>query len=89
MDIQELLKNNGLKISKHSGATYEWQDTAVRMWLGLKINGKPTKNWFKLFRDAFKKNKQGILNATYSSILDVQMYNPEYYFYKVFRTKNI
>jgi hypothetical protein len=84
MNIQELLENNGLKISKRSGATYEWQEHAVRMWNDLKISGKPTKNWFKLFRDAYKNKKQGKLSRVYSIVADVNANKPDYYFYKVF-----
>ena len=86
MNIEELLKNNGLKLSKHAGASYEWQDHAVRMWTDLKISGKPTKNWFKLFRDAYKKDMKRKLDKTYSIVADAKTYKPEFYFYKVFHS---
>lgn len=88
MDILEELQNNGLKISKKHGGTYEWQDTAVRFWKELKISGKPSTGWFKLFKLAFAKKKQGLLNTTYSVVADANTYNPEHYFYKVFSIKS-
>ena len=36
--------------TRQCGATFQWQDTAVRWWNKLGIQGKPTAGWFKLFK---------------------------------------
>jgi hypothetical protein len=48
--IGNILKNFTAPIKKTSGASYLWQDTAVRWWKKLGLNGKPTAGWFKLFK---------------------------------------
>ena len=48
--IGNILKNFSAPIKKPFGASYQWQDTAVRWWKKLGLNGKPTAGWFKLFK---------------------------------------
>jgi len=48
--IGNILKNFTAPIKKTNGASYLWQDTAVRWWKKLGLNGKPTAGWFKLFK---------------------------------------
>jgi hypothetical protein len=48
--IGDVLKNFSAPVKKPFGASYAWQDTAVRWWKKLGLNGKPTAGWFKLFK---------------------------------------
>lgn len=60
-----------LKPPKNGGASYEWQDFAVRYTKELKINIDSVKpSWFKMFRDAEKNGKRGELEAAFSLLFD-------------------
>jgi len=48
--IGDVLKKFTIPTTKPKGATYEWQDTAVRWWKKLGLDGKPTAGWFRLFK---------------------------------------
>ncbi|GIW70276.1 MAG: hypothetical protein KatS3mg101_1023 [Patescibacteria group bacterium] len=75
------------KKTSHGGAHYEWQDHAIRAakFLGF----KPTKSWFKLFREAYKKGQKGLILSTFATVADAANANdPERYFYKVFNSKS-
>jgi biotin operon repressor len=48
--IGDVLKKFTVPIKKPFGASYVWQDTAVRWWKKLGLDGKPTAGWFKLFK---------------------------------------
>ena len=90
--LKEILDNRKIKIEKikikprFARQIYEWQDHAARMAKKLGIY-KPSKNWFKLFKEAYKKNKKGLLDITYSAISDLPKTDPERYFFKVFWLK--
>ncbi len=68
------------------GASYEWQDFAVRFAGKLGIE-KPSSSWFKFFQTAFEKKQVGVLQATFSAVADANPTDPEKYFFKVFRQK--
>lgn len=70
-----------------SGASYEWQDYAARMWKNLGLKGSPSPSWFKLFRESVANNKRGLIDATYGAVADLSPDNPELYFYKVYKQK--
>jgi len=48
--MSDILANHVLPEKKKGGATYQWQDTAVRMWKKLELSGNPSAGWFKLFK---------------------------------------
>jgi hypothetical protein len=48
--IGSVLERFKVPEKKAHGASYPWQDTAVRMWKKLNLNGKPTAGWFRLFK---------------------------------------
>jgi hypothetical protein len=48
--IGDVLKKFTVPIKKPFGASYAWQDTAVRWWKKLGLDGKPTAGWFRLFK---------------------------------------
>lgn len=88
MNLQEILSEQGVSYNKKNvGATYKWQVDAYDMWKKLNCKGKPNANWFRLFKLAYKTGTEGLIQSTYSSMADIVCYNPEYYFYKVFRNK--
>lgn len=66
-----------LPVKKKGGATYQWQDEAVRKWKELGLRGSPSKCWFK----AFKITPAGVLNSAFSFVKDAQARNPETLFY--------
>jgi biotin operon repressor len=49
--ISDVLDKFKLPTEQARGATYQWQDTAVRWWVKLDLEEKPTASWFKIFRD--------------------------------------
>lgn len=55
--------------SKGYSVQYPWQVEAERIASYLHINN-PSKSWYKLFREAFKDNKQILLQQTASFLLD-------------------
>lgn len=69
-------------VPKPQGASYEWQDTAVRY--AQKLNIKTNASWFKFFKQNHKQ--QSKLLRTYQAMIDLPTYpsDPEKYFYKVF-----
>ena len=77
--IKDLLDGKEIHRSKVSS---QWQEHALRFAekLGIKVNG----SWFKFFKNAYKKNQEGLLESTYTAIIDIPKNNPEKYFYKVF-----
>jgi len=83
--IKDLLNNRTILIRKSRGAKYQWQDHAVR--IAKKLGIKLSKNWFKLFRDAYKRGLKNILDSTYTAIVDLPGSNSEKYFFKVFWNK--
>jgi len=76
--ISSFIKPIPQKKSKFGGASYSWQDKAVRYAQGLGIsNVSKNKNWFRMFRIT----PPGILDRAYTFCKDLNMKNPETYFY--------
>ncbi len=48
--VGNILKDYTVPIKKSFGASYAWQDTAVRWWKKLGLDGKPTAGWFRIFK---------------------------------------
>jgi hypothetical protein len=79
VDKKELLKRLGIENVK--GASYEWQDYAIRLWGKLGLGDRPSSGWFKLFKMAFINNKKLLLDLAYSFVQDANAQNPERLFY--------
>jgi hypothetical protein len=79
VDKKELLKRLGMENIK--GASYEWQDYAIRLWGKLGLGDRPSSGWFKLFKMAFINNKKLLLDLAYSFVQDANAQNPERLFY--------
>jgi hypothetical protein len=79
VDKKELLKRLGMENTK--GASYEWQDYAIRLWGKLGLGDRPSSGWFKLFKMAFINNKKLLLDLAYSFVQDANAQNPERLFY--------
>jgi len=75
--IADILKNRVEKKPKKKtgGATYSWQDHAVRV--AQKLDIKPDKQWFK----CFKLNSEGILERTASWLSDYACADKKMMFY--------
>lgn len=49
--LRDVLSRHGvLREKRKGGATYKWQDDAVRFWSKLKLSGSPTAGWFRIFK---------------------------------------
>ena len=80
VDKSELLRKLGME-PQTRGATYDWQDYAVRLWKGIGLNHSPSKSFFKLVKEACFAGKRGLLDATYAYVSDARANNPEKLFY--------
>ena len=67
--IGEILKNH-TPTQEDNLVIYEWQAEAQRMWIELGLSGEPTKEFFKHFKMAYKKRRQGRLSIALSYCKD-------------------
>lgn len=76
LGISSILKDRFTKpVKKTGGATYSWQDHAVRV--AQKLGIEPDKQWFK----CFKINKEGLLDRTASWVYDYSCTDKRMMFY--------
>ena len=60
------------------GASYPWQDTAVRAWKRLGLTGSPSPSFFKCFRE-----HEALSETVAGTAAEMGAKDPEAYFYKL------
>lgn len=68
--IGEILDAHSLTSQTDNLIIYQWQAEAQRMWAELGLSGKPSKEFYKHFKLAFKKKRQGRLSIALSYCKD-------------------
>lgn len=94
-DLRTITRNKGLEslrdhlvsqgiIGNPKGDIKKWQYEANRIAKKLDIQN-PSTSWFKIFKEAFQANRQGLLQQVAASIIDApDVRDKEKYFFKAF-----
>ena len=73
--IGEILNGQSLTSRSDNPIFYEWQSEAERMWVELGLSGRPTDEFFRHVKLAFKKKRQGRLQIALSYCKDATKVN--------------
>ncbi len=80
--IGDILNGHSLTPQTDNPIIYEWQAEAERMWVELGLSGRPTEEFFRHIKLAYKKKRQGRLHIALSYCKDaVNVQDMEKLFY--------